>query len=346
MTPPVSGAGDLTAPWLSDALATKVTAVRTEPVGTGQVSDSLRLFLTYAGPTRLPATMVAKVPAADASSRAAARAIRTYEVEAHFYAQIADRLDAGVPTCYFAAYAPEPDEYTVLLEDLAPALPGDQLAGVTTEDAAAAIDEMAALHAAGWDDPDLAALPWLNRHDADSAAFTASMVTGLYDGFKERYGADLHPDVLTLIEDFLPAIGTYLADREGPSTLFHGDFRADNLLFGGPRAAVLDWQTCAYAPGPADLAYFLGSSLPTDARRTCEHTLVERYHKALTTRGVTLTWDDCWNAYRRHAFHGIVMSIGASMIVERTPRGDEMFRTMTTRHAHHARDLDSLKLTG
>ncbi|MEU8799403.1 phosphotransferase [Spirillospora sp. NPDC048819] len=342
MTRPVSGAGDLTASWVSDALGTEVTAVRTEPVGTGQVSDSLRLFLTYAGPAGLPPTMVAKVPAADPSSRAAARAIRTYEVESSFYAEIAGRLDAGIPACYFAAYDPEPDEYAVLLEDLAPAVPGDQLAGITPEDAAAAIDEMAALHAAGWDDPELAALPWLNRHDADSAAFTAAMVTGLYDGFKERYAADLDPGVIALIEDFLPSIGAYLADREGPSTLFHGDFRADNLLFGGPRAAVLDWQTCAYGPGPADLAYFLGSSLPTETRRTRERALVERYHKALTARGVTLAWDDCWDAYRRHAFHGIVMSIGASMIVERTDRGDEMFRTMTTRHARHARDLDSL----
>ncbi|MFG2021549.1 phosphotransferase [Actinomadura geliboluensis] len=341
---PASGAGDLTASWLSDALETKVTAVRAEPVGTGQVSDSLRLHLTYAGETPLPPTMVAKVPAADPSSRAAARAIRTYEVEASFYAELADGLDAGIPTCYFSAYAAEEDEYTVLLADLAPARPGDQLAGVTPEDAAAAIIEMAAFHAAGWEDPGLAALPWLNRHDADAAAFTAAMVTDLYTGFKDRYAAELGPDVIALIEEFMPSLPAYLTAREGPLTLSHGDFRADNLLFGGPRTAVLDWQTCAYGPGLADLSYFLGSSLPTEARRAHEKALVERYHEALTARGVVLTWDDCWTAYRHHTFHGIVMAIGASMLVERTPRGDEMFRTMTTRHAHHARDLDSPSL--
>ncbi|MFA1548253.1 aminoglycoside phosphotransferase family protein [Actinomadura chokoriensis] len=346
MTGPVSGAEALTASWLTDALGTKVAAVRTEPVGTGQVSDSLRLFLTYAGDTALPSTMVAKVPAADPASRAAARAVRTYEVEASFYAEIADRLDAGIPTCYFSAYDPEPDEYAVLLADLAPALPGDQLAGITPQDAAAAITEMAALHAAGWDDPDLAALTWLNRHDADAAAFTAAMVTDLYTGFKDRYAADLDPEVISLIEDFLPSIGAYLAVREGPSTIAHGDFRADNLLFGGPRTAVLDWQTCAYGPGVADLSYLLGSSLPVEDRRSHEQELVRRYHTALTARGVQLTWDDCWTAYRRHVFHGIVMAIGAAMLVERTPRGDEMFRTMTTRHARHALDLHSLTLTG
>lgn len=341
----VSGAGDLTASWLSDALGTRVAAVRTEPVGTGQVSDSLRLHLTYADETSLPPTMVAKVPAADPSSRAAARAVRTYEVEASFYSEIAHDLDAGIPTCYFSAYDPERDEYAVLLADLAPARPGDQLAGIAPEDAAAAIAEMAALHAAGWDAPGLAALTWLNRHDADSAAFTAALVTDLYTGFKDRYAADLAPEVIALIEDFLPSIAAYLTAREGPLTLVHGDFRADNLLFGGPRAAVLDWQTVIYGPGLADLSYFLGSSLPVEVRRAHEKDLVERYHTALTARGVPLSWDDCWTAYRLHTFHGIVMAIGASMLVERTPRGDEMFRTMTTRHAHHALDLNSLALT-
>jgi aminoglycoside phosphotransferase (APT) family kinase protein len=319
-------------------------AVAAEPVGTGQVSDSLRLTLTYDGPVALPATMIAKVPAADEASRAAARAIRTYEVEASFYAGIAARLDASVPTCYFAAYEAENDDYVVLLEDLAPAQAGDQLAGISPDEAAAAIDEMAALHAAGWDDPDLEALPWLNRHSAEAAEFTAAMVAGLYDGFKERYASRLGPDVIGLIEDFLPAMPRHLAARDGSSTLMHGDFRADNLLFGGPRPVVLDWQTCAYGPGAADLAYLLGSSLPVRDRREHERALVERYHAALTGRGVKLTWDDCWDGYRRHAFQGIVMAIGASMLVERTERGDEMFCTMTTRHAHHALDLDAVSL--
>ncbi|MDL4819704.1 phosphotransferase [Actinomadura opuntiae] len=349
MTGAVAGGAGLTAGWLTEALArdldgASVTAVGAEPVGTGQVSDSLRLRLTYDGPVGLPATMIAKVPAADEASRAAARAIRTYEVEASFYAGIAGGLDASVPACYFSAYEAEKDDYVVLLQDLAPARPGDQLAGVSPDEAAAAVDEMAALHAAGWNDPELAALPWLNRHGAEAAEFTTAMVTGLYAGFKERYAARLEPEVLGLIEDFLPSMGGYLAARDGASTLMHGDFRADNLLFGGPRPVVLDWQTCAYGPGAADLAYFLGSSLPVEARREHERALVRRYHSALTGRGVQVSWDECWDGYRRHAFQGIVMAIGASMLVERTDRGDAMFCTMTTRHAHHALDLDAASL--
>ena len=38
------------------------------------------------------------------------------------------------------------------------------------------------------------------------------------------------------------------------------------------------------------------------------------------------------------------MAVGAAMLVERTVRGDEMFCTMTDRHARHALELDSAAL--
>lgn len=346
----VAGGHDLTAAFLTGALAqhldgTRVTAVEAASVGTGQVSDSYRLRLTYDGPAAVPATLIAKVPAASRDSRNAARAFRTYEIEACFYDQLAAGLAAvSLARCFYAGYDADPDEYIVLLEDLAPAVPGDQLAGLSAGDAAAAVGELAALHAAGWDRDDLAALPWLNRSSPEGAALTAAVVAQLFPGFRERYKASLDPAVLTLIEDFLPHAGSYLAARDEPRTIVHGDFRADNLLFGGARPVVLDWQTAAFGAGPGDLAYFLASSLHVAARRDHEEALVRRYHAALQAQGVRLTWDDCWTGYRRYAFNGIVMDIIAAMFVQRTPRGDDMFTAMATRHAWHALDLDALAL--
>jgi aminoglycoside phosphotransferase (APT) family kinase protein len=349
VTAPVPGTAGLTPRWLTEALAPRldgatVPAAAAEPVGTGQVADSVRLRLTYDRPAGLPDTMIAKVPAADQASRAAARAVRTYEVEASFYGQLADGLPVALPACYFSAYDAGPDEYVVLLEDLAPAAPGDQLAGLSAAQAGAAVDELAALHAAAWDDPALAALPWLNRRSADSAAFTAALIADFYGGFRDRYAARLDPRTLEVIEDFLPRIGAYLARRDEPATLVHGDFRADNLLFGAARPAVLDWQTCAWGGGTADLAYFLASSLPVAVRREHEEELARRYHAGLLTAGVSCAWADCWDGYRRHAYGGIVMAIGAAMLVGRTARGDEMFCAMTDRHARHALDLDAAAL--
>ena len=348
MTPAaVSGGGDLTAGFLTRALAGQlggaaVTSVQISPVGTGQVSDSFRLHLTYDRDTGLPATFVAKVPAADPASRNAARSFRTYEIEASFYDQIAGELPVALARCYYAAYDPAPDEYIVLLEDLAPARPGDQLAGLSPDDAAAAIGELAAMHAAGWASPRLAALPWLNRASPENSALLAAAITGLYPGFRERYASRLETATLGLIEGFLPQADAYLSMSSGPATLVHGDFRADNLLFGAARPVVLDWQTCTFGAAAGDLSYFLGSSLPVADRQQHEEALVRLYHGAITGRGVDLSWDDCWSGYRRYAFGGIVMDIIAAMFVQQTDRGDEMFTAMANRHAQHAIDLEAL----
>lgn len=347
MTGAVRGAGGLTAAFLTRALAPHlrggaVTAVRACPVGTGQVSDSLRLELSYNGPVPLPPTLVAKVPAADQASRGAARAFRTYEIEARFYEQVAPGLPVSLARCYYAAYDAEPDDYVVLLADLAPAEPGDQLTGLTPDQAALAVDELAALHGSGWDSAELAALPWLNRSGPDASALTAAVVTDLYPGFRERYLGRLDPGTLPLIEGFVARVSDYVAETAEPRTIVHGDFRADNLLFGPPRPVVLDWQTASFGAATGDLSYFLASSLPVAVRREHEQALVRRYHAGLSGRGVPLSWNDCWNGYRRYAFHGIVMDIIAAMVVQRTERGDEMFAAMANRHASHALDLDSL----
>jgi Phosphotransferase enzyme family len=351
----VAGGRDLTAGFLTRALTdmlggTAVTGVQARRVGTGQVSDTYRLHLTYAaGPGGTdadfrPSTLIAKVPAADPASRGAARSFRTYEIEASFYAHVAPGLPVALPECFYAAYDPEPDEYVVLLTDLAPAEPGDQLAGLGADDAAAAIRELAALHAAGWDSPALAGMPWLNRSSPDAAALLAAVVSDLYPGFRDRFGDRLEPGTLGLIESFLPHLDRYLASRDEPRTVVHGDFRADNLLFGHARPVVLDWQTASFGPGTGDLSYFLGSSLPVLVRQQHEAALVRLYHSILAANGVPLTWADCWDGYRRHAFSGIIMDVIAAMVVQRTPRGDEMFAAMASRHARHALDLDALAL--
>ena len=345
----VSGGKDLSAEFLTRALSgylggAAVAAVEAAQVGTGQVSDSYRLRLTYDGPAALAPTVIAKVPAADPASRNAARAFRTYEIEASFYGQLANDLPVALATCYYSAYDSEPDEYIVLLEDLAPAVPGDQLTGIGPDDAGAAVDELAALHAAGWGSRELAALPWLNRSSPQAAALMAAVVADLYPGFRDRYASRLEPGTLTLMEDFLPQAGDYLAATDEPRTIVHGDFRADNLLFGPTRPVVLDWQTASFGAGTGDLSYFLSSSLPVPERRQHEQTLVRRYHSGLTSRGVQLTWNDCWAGYRRYAFHGIVMDIIAAMVVRQTERGDAMFAAMANRHARHALDLHALAL--
>ncbi len=88
-----------------------------------------------------------------------------------------------------------------------------------------------------------------------------------------------------MFDRLVPRLGDYLAARPRPWTIVHGDYRADNLLFGGDRVVVVDWQTVGLGPGPADLSYLLGASLVPDARREHEAALVDRYVAGLRAAG-------------------------------------------------------------
>jgi hypothetical protein len=95
----------------------------------------------------------------------------------------------------------------------------------------------------------------------------------------------------------------------------------------------------------SDVAYFIGAGLTAEDRRAHEDTLVRDYHRGLRAAGVTgYGWDECWTDYRRGTFAGLMMAVAASMLVERTARGDEMVLTMAARHSRHVLDLDAAEL--
>ena len=127
--------------------------------------------------------------------------------------------------------------------------------------------------------------------------------------------------------------------------MVHADFRLDNMLFvpGDPDPVVVDYQTVNWGGGAYDLAYFLGGSLEPEVRRADLDELLAGYHQALGAHGVTgYPLDRLRHDYRRESFGGLMMSVGASMLVKQTGRGDEMFLTNTRRHAQHVLDLDAL----
>jgi aminoglycoside/choline kinase family phosphotransferase len=347
----------VTTTWLTEALGTagvldaaRVVGFETEEVGTGQMADSVRLRLHYdAESLEAPPSVVGKFTAADPTSRSTGVAMRTSEVEVRFYQQVAGTVGIRTPRCYYADVDPATAEFVLLLEDMAPARPGDQVAGCGIDDAVLAVTELAALHAPRWDDRTLDDLEWLNRRTEESNALGAALLPVLFEGFVDRYGAVLDDAVLDVGRRLMPHIGGYLRDQPRPWTVQHADYRLDNLLFGtgtdGPPLAVVDWQTVTLGPGAADVSYFLGAGPPVEDRRRHEEDLVRRYHDALVAGGVTgYSFDACFTDYRRYAYAGYLMAVGASMMVERTARGDEMFLAMVRRHAAQIIDLNSHEL--
>ncbi len=341
--PPIADHPDaLTPEWLSSVLGGEVRGVDATPVGTGQMCDSVRLRLDTVDPA-LPTTVVAKLPAADPTSRATALNLHSYETEVRFYQELAPELPVRTPRVFHADIDVATASFVLLLEDLAPAVQGDQLAGCPPEVAVVAVDELVKLHAPRWGDPTLARLEWLAKDPEAGRLFLSAMLPMFWAGFQERYADRLGPDVHEVGGALFAALDRYLADTGAPTTVVHGDYRLDNLLFGDHLpVAVVDWQTCSVGPATSDVAYFIGAGLLPDVRREVEADLVRRYHDGLVAAGVEgFGWEACWDGHRRGAFGGLVMAIAASMLVERTDRGDDMFMVMAHRHARHALDLDA-----
>ena len=352
----ISSPEEVTPEWLTAVLHAageldevgRVTAIESEPVGTGQVGDSVRFTLAYAG-TEGPASVVGKFPAADETSRAAAAATRTSEVETRFYQQLRDRVSITTPKPYVALLDLDANEFVLLMDDLAPAEQGDQLAGCDRDAAAIAMEEVARLHAPVWGDASLAELPWLNRASEDGQAFYIQLMSTFWPGFLDRYGDRVDPAVVDAGHELVARLGEYFAHRPEPHTAAHGDYRLDNMLFSpdGRTLTTVDWQTVALGPGATDVAYFLGTSLTPDLRAADEAELVRTYHDALLAGGVReYSFDRCWEDYRRFAFSGFLMAVLASMLVGQTERGDEMFMAMANRSGRMAIDLETLSLIG
>ena len=293
-----------------------------------------------------PATIVAKLPSSNETSRATGMAMRTYEVEVRYYQELAPHLPVRAPRCHHAEIDVETGDFVLLLEDLAPAVQGDQVAGCTIDQARLVLAEAARLHAPLWGSPALDDLDWAVRWSPESQDLMQAMLTMLWPNFVERYGADLDDDVVEMGGRFVARLRSYYEHRPEPHTVTHNDFRLDNLLFGtaegGPPVAVVDWQTVGVGPALSDVSYFLGAGLSVEDRRAHEEELVRGYHEALVAAGVTgYDADRCWADYRAFAFAGFHMAVLASMIVERTDRGDAMFLAMAGRHGRLVLDLNA-----
>ncbi|QJB69570.1 phosphotransferase [Parasphingorhabdus halotolerans] len=324
-----------------NAPAQSLLGLTYEPVGTGQVCDSYRFVCDWVGDDG-PATFVAKCPSANEISRGAAAIFHLYDMEVGWYRDIAEHCDALCPKCYHADIAENEQEFVLLLEDMAPASQGDQLAGASLVQVKTTLAEAAALHSFR-PEGGFASYKWLH-HGKDNSQFLVNTLQNGYPVFRDRFSSLLTADILDLGQQLVDRIGNYVAREPLEQTITHGDMRLDNILYqaDGRIAALVDWQTCSLGNPANDVAYLIGTSFADPAvRRAEEKQLVEDY---LATRTSAQDFDAFWNEYRRHAFSGFLMAINASLHVEQTERGDAMFAAMAERPAQMAMDLDSLSL--
>ncbi len=351
---PIIRPGQVTPGWLTEVLRhaghdVTVKDIRAKKVGTGQVGETVRFDMTFDGDAKgAPATIVGKFPSPDESSRSTGVALGNYIREVRFYKELADKALIQTPVCFYTDVDLETSEFVLMMEDLSPAVQGDQLEGITLAQAKLAVDEAAKLHASHWGHDELDELAWLQDSSAAPKMISQELVAGFWDGFRERYKDDVPADYFEIGDAVVRTYGDERFAYKGPRCLTHNDFRPDNMMFGtkdgGYPLAVVDWQSLGYGCGQSDLSYMLSGSLPRDVLRANEDALLKQYHDKLVELGVKdFSLDDVWQNYRRFAFGMFVMAFIASMIVERTERGDRMFLAMLKSGAEHVKDLDALE---
>lgn len=327
--------------FLGEVLGASVRASDPVRIGSGQVGMNLRFALESDSPG-VPRSVVVKLASPDETSRATGMALRNYEREVKFYNEIQPTVDIRVPHCHFADWNETTGDFVLVMEDMAPAEQGDQIAGCSVAEAEAAVDELARLHAPRWNDESLFAVEWMERRSSPADGERLDGIVGMmYPGFAATLGERVQEETdgrgMAFIEEMTKAIVPYVEAKGDPFCVTHGDYRLDNILFdrsgAGLTCAVVDWQTPGHGNGIADLAYFIGAGLMPGERRAHEWDLVDRYIAGLARYGVTP--DRSWveGHYRREAISGAVMAVVASQIVGRTERGDEMFVAMASRHA-------------
>jgi hypothetical protein len=341
---------ELTPEWMTAALRAAgldvtVRALRSEAVGTGQMAHNERIFLDYEGDAgSAPKTLVGKFPSPSEESRGAG-ASGGYRAETRFYTELGDSLAIRTAACYYGAISEDESTFTLLLEDLAPATQGDQIAGGSDEEIEAAVRNLAGLHAPRWNDPTLDQIDWVTTGISGQFQLYIEMGT---PAFIERYKDRLSQADAETLSAFAAGVGRWMEIRPVEKTLVHGDYRLDNLMFdhegGECRVAAVDWQTLSVACGGQDLAYLLGNSSPPEQRRAHEDHMLEVYRQAMAELGVERSAEQVRHDYVYGTFQGPSITMLGALAVGQTDRGDEMFMAMASRSCAQIRDLNALDL--
>lgn len=350
---------DVTPQWVTEALASAgaidadavIDAVTVTDIGegTGIFGQIARLDLGY-GAGSGPERVVLKLACTEPANLEVAFALGIYRREVAFFEHIGPRSPMRTPVCHVAAMGDD-GRFVIVMEDLSAGYDvGDQVVGITPEQAERVVDELAALHATWWMHPDLEAHDWLPVADAPQYLAT---VPGIYRAGLPVLEADwadrLPAEALAVARRIEPIFEEIMvATAAPPWTFTHGDTRLDNVFFShdGGRPALIDFQLSLRARGVADIAYMIATSMNVDDARGHWERILRRWHDALVAHGVEgYSWDEVLRGYRESALFYLVgaMSLIASFDTG-NDRGAAMAEAYTIRCFTHVVDIDAARI--
>lgn len=295
----------ITAPWLSDVLGYPIDRMTVTPLvgaDAGFLGDVARIMIEApgeppdagdrAGEGR-PGSVIVKMPPAAADGRRVGAMLGVWAREQAFYLEVAPASPgAAVPYCHLAAGDQDQDHWVLILQDC----PSDPLVtrdGATRDQADAAVDAIADLHARWWMAE--SRFEWMPGFDGPAFGGLASLWADAVPRFLDRY-RHLIPDGTDAWLAETPQWLPQWSERVGaePLTIVHADYRLENLRYHRNVMTIIDWQTALRGPGPMDLSSLLVTGCTIADRRRWEPELLDRYSTRLRAAGTTV--DDEWLA--------------------------------------------------
>ena len=353
-----AGIDDVTADWLTAVLRTSGalnedgTVASLTPSrfgeGAGLLSDLDRVAVNYRGSSEgAPATVVVKFPTHDEVQRFTADALGFYQREINFYREIAPDAPFDTPRCFAAIQGDESTDFVLVLEDVGHLRGVSQIDGCSIDEAKIAVETLAAFHAQWWQDPRLEKMGelYLPIQSDFYRAVLPDVFRGGWDLAVQHAGDLYTPATLEFGAAWGDHCGFFLDNLMEPSTLIHGDWRGDNLFFGGDRLMVIDFQIVGVGCGSYDLGYFMSQSLDPDVRHGHDEEIARHYWQTLVDHGVDYAWEDCWRQYRLALAYCLIYAVTSFQNWEAwNNRGRDLLRCMTSRAVSAIEDLDSLEL--
>lgn len=272
----------------NEAAAVENLNIETFASGTAFLGSLARLDITWTHPNcGLPTRLVAKTPTTDPGGLSVGKMLNVWEREAMFYARLAHQIATPVPPC--RANFVDGDQALLILDDLSPSTPGNQVAGATLAQARSAVIALAQLHAPFWGKTRAPDLMWVPGIDNRQTAFgLQSAISDSLPRFLKRFGDGLPSKGIEWLEKFVPLLGSWRDDViSKPLTIAHADYRVENMLFTTDNdVSVIDWQTAMYTGGPTDLSFFIATNLEVQLRREYESELIQLYVETLNQEGI------------------------------------------------------------